>query len=93
MALNPDDPVVRWAAFGRQVEHFLKSDIGDLLVKRYSQMCDEAAEQLKTVDPHDWQAIQRAQNKIKAADLFMVTLAEVISAGESAMEELKNAAN
>jgi hypothetical protein len=93
VALNPEDPTVRWAAFGRQVEFFLKSDVGDYLLQRYKQMMDEASEQLKTIDPHDWQAIQRAQNKIKVAELFMTSLAEAIAAGESAMEELKNAAN
>ena len=53
MSLDPDDPKVRWAAFGKQVEYFLQSDIGAYLVKRAKQEGDEATEGLKRVDAFD----------------------------------------
>ena len=33
MRLDPEDPKVRWATFGRQVEDFLTGDIGDYLLR------------------------------------------------------------
>lgn len=91
MALNPDDPAVRWAAFGRQVELFLEGDIGKYLVHRFTQQILEATEDLKKVDPFSPQEIMRIQNRIHVGESILEALRDVIAAGHSALEELKNA--
>lgn len=89
--LNPDEPTVRWAQFGRQVELFLEGDIGGFLLKKAQVEIDDALAALKIVDPYDTRAVQKAQNKVKVAESIIEWLAEAINSGQSAMEELKNA--
>lgn len=91
MALNPDDPAVRWAAFGRQVELFLEGDIGKYLVHRFTQQILEATEDLKKADAFSPQEIMRIQNRIHVGESILEALRDVIAAGHSALEELKNA--
>lgn len=89
MSLDPDDPKVRWATFGKQVEYFLQSDIGSYLVKRAKQDGDEAIEELKKVDAFDGQKVAALQLKARVADAVIVWLGDAIAAGESATEQLK----
>lgn len=89
MPLDPDDPKVRWATFGKQVEYFLQSDIGSYLVKRAKQEGDEAMEELKKVDAFDGQKVASLQLKARVADAVIVWLGDAIAAGESATEQLK----
>ena len=89
MSLDPDDPKVRWATFGKQVEYFLQSDIGSYLVKRAKQDGDEAIEELKKVDAFDGQKVASLQLKARVADAVIVWLGDAIAAGESATEQLK----
>ncbi len=89
MSLDPDDPKVRWATFGKQVEYFLQSDIGSYLVKRAKQDSDEAIEELKKVDAFDGQKVASLQLKARVADAVIVWLGDAIAAGESATEQLK----
>ena len=91
MALNPDDPTVRWAQFGRQVELFLEGDIGSFLVERARQQIEEATKKLKSADPFKPEEIIAYQSQIKVAESIIGWLGEVIAAGHSAIEELKNA--
>lgn len=89
MPLDPDDPKVRWAMFGKQVELFLQSDIGSYLVKRAKQEGDAAMEELKQVDAFDGKAVASLQLKARVADAVIVWLGDAIAAGESAVEQLK----
>lgn len=89
MPLDPEDPKVRWAMFGKQVELFLQSDVGSYLVKRAKAECDEAVEQLKQVDAFDGKAVATIQLKARVADAVIVWLGDAIAAGESAIEQLK----
>lgn len=89
MPLDPEDPKVRWATFGKQVEYFLQSDVGSYLVKRAKQECDEAVEKLKDVDAFDGKAVAALQLKARVADAVIVWLGDAIAAGESAIEQLK----
>jgi hypothetical protein len=89
--LDPDQPTVRWAAFGRQVELFLEGDIGSFLLARAERQIEEAAKDLKVADPYDYKAVQKAQNRIVVAESIIEWLGEAIAAGHSAIEELKNA--
>lgn len=87
--LDPDDPKVRWAQFGRQVQLFLESDIGVHLVERADEQAKSAAAALKTVDPTDTRAIVALQLKAQVADSIIEWLGDAIAAGESAIEQLK----
>lgn len=89
MSLDPEDPKVRWATFGKQVEFFLQSDIGSYLVKRAKQEGDEALEELKKVDAFDGNKVSTLQLKARVADAVIVWLGDAIAAGESATEQLK----
>lgn len=89
--LNPDDPTVRWAAFGRQVELFLESDIGVFIVKQAEKQIEDAICDLKAIDPYDNRGVQKAQNKVKVAESILEWLGDAVRAGHQAIEELKNA--
>jgi hypothetical protein len=90
MQLDPDDPKVRDAAFGRQVEYFLESDVGRYLVKRARDESETAVEELKDVNPfvHP-ENIVEIQFRAKLADFIIVWLGDAIAAGEGATEQLK----
>ncbi len=90
MLLDPDDPKVRWATFGKQVELFLQGDIGSYLVKRARTEMDEAYEDFKVVDPLDTQKVAAVQRKALIADKVISWLGEAIAAGEDAVEQLKH---
>ena len=91
MALDPEEPTVRWAQFGRQVELFLESDIGDYLVKRARTEIEEATAKLVATDPFKPEEIIAHQHRIKVAESIIEWLGEAIAAGHSALEELRNA--
>ncbi len=87
--LDADDPVVRWATFGRLVEDFLSGPIGSHLVHKAQDEIAEAVEKLKHVDPDDAKAIRALQNKAYVAESIMGWLGDVIHEGQGALEALK----
>ncbi len=87
--LDPDDPVVRWATFGREVEDFLSGPIGAHLVRKAQVEIDEAVEKLKQVDPEDTKTIRMLQNKAHVAESIVGWLGDVIHEGQGALEALK----
>ncbi len=91
--LNPEDPTVRWAAFGRQVELFLDSDIGKYLVKKAQAQSAQAMEELVVADPNDPKLIASIQNRIKVADSIIEWLGDAIAEGHSAIQILKEEHN
>jgi hypothetical protein len=86
--LDPENPDVRRAVFGRQVEHFLESDIGQYLAQCAQADIEEATEKLCRVDPEDPKAIRELQNKIRVAESVMGWLADAIRSGEQSHEAL-----
>ena len=89
MPLSQEDPLVQFAAFGREVDIFLRSDIGDFLVKRSEEEITEAVQALKTVHPWRRRRIQELQNKIAVAERFQLWLADAIADGQTAMQQLE----
>ncbi|HEV2390090.1 MAG TPA: hypothetical protein VGS04_05125 [Nitrososphaerales archaeon] len=75
--------------FGKQVEFFLKSDIGSYLVKRADKERAEALEELVTVDASDHAKVSAIQLRARVAGSVIDWLAEAIRDGESATEMLK----
>ena len=87
--LSPDDPLVRWATFGRQVEDFLEGPIGSYLVKKAEEQSQEAMGKLKVVDPEDPKAVRALQNAVVVADSIMAWLGDAINEGQGALDALK----
>ncbi len=87
--LNPEDPLVRWATFGRQVEDFLSGPIGSHLVHKAQDEITDAVEKLKQADPEDAKTIRMLQNKAHVAESIMGWLGDVIHEGQGALEALK----
>jgi CII-binding regulator of phage lambda lysogenization HflD len=87
--LNPEDPLVRTAVFGKEVERFLHSDVGSYLLQRAKEQSDSNVEKLKTTPPTHWEAIMVLQMKINEADHIIDWLGDAIRAGLQATEQLK----
>lgn len=87
--LDPEDPRVRWATFGRQVEDFLNSPIGAHLVTKAQAQSLDGIEKLKNADPEDAKVIRALQNQVHVADSIMGWLGDAIHEGQGAMDALK----
>lgn len=87
--LDPEDPKVRLAMFGKQVEHFLDTGIGRYLIERASKQSEAAVESLKQVDPTDMKAVMKAQLEVRVADSIIVWLGDAVADGQQATEILK----
>jgi hypothetical protein len=87
--LDPEDPVVRWATFGKLVEDFLSGPIGAHLVSKAQGEIDEAVEKLKHVDPEDAKSIRALQNRAHVAESIVGWLGDVIHEGLGALAALK----
>jgi hypothetical protein len=88
MPLDPEDPVVRSATFGRQVEMFLESDIGVYLVQRADEQAETALRELVVADPAKPDEIRAIQNRVKVADSVVSWLRDAIQEGAQAKGEL-----
>lgn len=89
MQLDPEDPDVKVAVFGKQVEEFLQSDIGDYLLKQSEFNANQAINELKSVSPWRRNRIRHLQNKIRISEDFQNWLAEAYAAGKQAMNNLE----
>jgi hypothetical protein len=84
--IDPENPDVRRAVFGRKVELFLESDVGQYLEQCAAAEMEEAAEKLKSVNPEDPKAIRDLQFKIRVAESVVNWLADAIRSGQQARE-------
>ena len=84
-----DNPKLRAAVFGRQVEIFLESDIGQYLLQCAQIDVEKALEKLKRVNPRDVEAVQNLQNDIRVAESIVGWLSDAINSGKQATEALK----
>lgn len=69
------------AAFGRDVQDFMESEIGRLIVGRAEQEAAIAIELLKKASPNDSVEITRLQNQIFVAESIKGWLAQAVSDG------------
>lgn len=86
--LDPDDPQVRTAVFGREVEDFLSSPIGDYLIKRAEKALAVSIEQLKTADVDTTHTIIRLQERIRLLENFEGWLGAAVEDGHMAIKAL-----
>jgi hypothetical protein len=86
-----DNPDLRRAVFGRQVEMFLESDIGVYLTQCCQAERDEALEKLKIVGASDVAAILALQARVWRAESVMGWLGDALRAGKQAKEAFQEA--
>ena len=89
MPLNPQDPDVQVAVFGKEVELFLSSSVGTYLVKRAENEIEEAIKKLRVCDPEDPKAVRQHQNEAAVAQAVIDWLADAINQGEHARQLLE----
>ena len=89
MAIDPDDPMVRTAVFGKQVEDFLHGEIGQYLVKRAEAEVEKDIEKLKNTSPLFVFAIMKLQHRIELWEGVQQQLADAIMDGQQAMRILE----
>lgn len=88
--LNADDPRVRVAVFGAQVEQFLESDIGQYLIGQAEEEYEQAMQELAVVAPWRRRRIQQLQNQAKVAGSIQQWLAMAIENGHQATQLLED---
>lgn len=85
--IDPDDPLVRTAVFGKVVEDFLQGEIGAYLLQRALDE-EEAATKDLIANAAKWDtaSIVACQAKIWRAANFRTWLAEAVDAGDQAIK-------
>lgn len=78
----------RDAVLGEQIKNLLTSDVGEYLLQRIEQFCNEGIKELVRADAEDPTAIRNAQNKVMVADQIKNFLAQGIERGDMAMAEI-----
>lgn len=76
------------AGFGKEVELFWGSGIGQYLRNRAQECYSEAIQTLKSVDPTDYRAVIKAQNDARVAEMFEQWLSQAVLDGLKALELL-----
>lgn len=77
------------AGFGREVELFWGSSIGQYLRTRAQECYTTAIGELKSVDPTNVAAVMKAQNEVRVAEMFEQWLTEAVIDGMKALELLE----
>ncbi len=86
--LDPNDPQVRTAVFGQQVQEFLRSEIGHFLIQRAEKELGEAIEKLKTANPRDAENIVRLQVQVALLEKFESWLGDAVQDGLTAIANI-----
>lgn len=87
--LDPGDPRVEWATFGRMVEDFLNGPIGSHLIEKAKEQSAVALEKLKVVSAEDPIAIRALQSEVQVADSIIRWLGEAVHEGHVALAHLE----
>jgi hypothetical protein len=83
--LDPNDPAVRTAVFGQEVQDFLHSPIGDFLLKRAEAQLAMAIDSLKSVDPGSIPKVMQLQERIRLLEAFESWLGDAVQEGLTAI--------
>jgi hypothetical protein len=77
------------AVLGRQVEEFIASDIGKVLIGMAEQDARVAMSELKKVHPWRWRKIRDLQNRILQAERFEGWLLDLVHTGRISTKTLE----
>lgn len=83
--LDPKDDTVRTAVLGQQVQDFLATPVGDLLIKRAELRLALLIQQLKTIDPAKTLEIAKLQIEISHLEQFEGWLGNAVQEGLTAV--------
>ena len=88
--LNADDPLVATSVFGKQVEEFLTSDLGDFLLKQ-ARLQEEAAveELIEAAGTKTQVELLEIRARVWQARKFQEWLGRAVENGLQALEMLK----
>jgi hypothetical protein len=86
LGLDPDDPIVRTAVFGLEVQEWLSSPVGSYVMNRVRQKLTHLEASLKTVDPSKAMDIAGIQAEIRHWEAFAGWLGDAVQAGLTASE-------
>lgn len=89
MILDPDDPNVRAATFGKIVEDFFAGPIGEYLIEQAERDLEEATQALKIVDAEDPKLIRKFQNDAHVASKILQWIADAVLKGHMAITNLQ----
>lgn len=87
--LSEDDPTVRAAVFGKQIEHFLQSDIGSYMLHCATNQRSAALDRLARVDAAKADDIRAIQLELKVAEKFIDWLGDAVAAGLQATQHIQ----
>lgn len=88
--LNADDPLVATSVFGKQVEEFLQSDLGDFLLKQAVLEEKDAVEKLiEAAGTAGQSELLELRARIWQARKFQEWLGKAVENGLQALEMLK----
>jgi hypothetical protein len=85
LGLDPENPLVLTAVFGVEMQEFLRSPIGDFLLKRAETRLQSLLHDLKTMDATQSLKIAGLQAEIRHLEAFEGWLAEAVQAGLTAV--------
>lgn len=91
--LDPQDPNVQSATFGRMVEDFFSSPIGEYFIEQAEKELEVAVEALKIVDAEDPKLIRKYQNDAHVASKLLAWIADAILKGHMAITNLQEELN
>lgn len=86
--LDPNNVNVKDAVFGKEVEDFLHSPIGDFLIQHAEREGESALAMLKKIDAAKTEEIRKLQNIVQRAENFVVWLGDAVTAGHQAIRVL-----
>lgn len=78
------------AILGKDVEEWLKSDVGRYMLAGFEEYENEALEALSKVHPWRRQRIVQLQERIRLARTFKSLAAEMIHTGKQALQQLES---
>jgi hypothetical protein len=82
--------LLRRAAFGKQIEEFWTSDIGNYILNRIDSEVVAAFKEIKDCDPKDGKVVQMIQNKIYRVESIKGWLEDAVIDGLQAVKELND---
>lgn len=88
--IDSKELLLRRAAFGKQIEQFMSSDIGKYLLARAADEVIEAFDELKKCDPRDGKTVEKFQNRIYRAESFRQWLMDAVLDGINAFNIIED---